>query len=697
MTLEDLAAQGPNLALHLDERALSKITSDCLEGYERDKASRSEWEADFDNAMKAIRGEKQPKNFPFDGCANFSYPLITTACMQFNANAYPAVVNGEQVVKGLVTGPDPDGAKQARADRVSEHMSFQLLEEMPEWERETDALLLHLPAAGMAFRQYTWDAGYERPRSEFISAKHLVVNQNCRDLESVPLITKEFERYPYQISEAMADGLYRREDISWEGEGEAQQSVQCMLECHFRADLDEDGYPEPYVGVIHKESQKLLSIKPGFWPEDVRRNEAGEVVSVRRRSWFVPYEFIPDPEGGFYGVGFGRLLRSHSDIIDTILNQLIDAATLQNAGGGFIGNGVRLDGGNLTIEPGEWKMLPVSGQALAQNLIPLPAPGPSASLFQLLGLIVESGKDIAQIKDVLTGETNPTVQPTTLMALIEQGMKVFNAIYKRCYRGLKAEFNIVFDLNSAYLPEEAYFRVSDDPKAVKRADYNRKDLDVRPVSDPAVVTGPQKLAKAQFLAGYQDDPAMDGVAIRKRIFEAAQIPDSAALFKKEGEPDPQMRMAQEAAAGELAKQKAENDNKDADTKKKLAEAEQVALENEELRRRLAEQDMTYGHAQAALEADLAGELGGVGDPPGDEAGLAGPEGPVGVDPAGVDPGLLGAGDGIDAGPVGTLVPEGQGPDGGGIVGLEPDGGPASGVGGPEQPLNPAEILEEPVQ
>jgi chaperonin GroES len=94
--------------------------------------------------------------------------LITTASTQFAARAYPAIVNGRSVVKGVIVGEDkgepqigpdgtpvlqgdpqnpqpvwdvPPGAKRIKADQIGEHMSWQLLDEMPEWEPETDQLL----------------------------------------------------------------------------------------------------------------------------------------------------------------------------------------------------------------------------------------------------------------------------------------------------------------------------------------------------------------------------------------------------------------------------------------------------------------------------------------------------------------------------------------------------------------------------
>jgi chaperonin GroES len=71
--------------------------------------------------------------------------------------------------------------------------------------------------------------------------------------------------------------------------------------------------------------------------------------------------------------------------------------------------------------------------------------GPSPVLFELLGFLVEAGKEIAAVKDVLTGDQKASNVPaTTTLALIEQGLKVFTAIYKRVHRALKSELNKLY-------------------------------------------------------------------------------------------------------------------------------------------------------------------------------------------------------------------------------------------------------------
>jgi chaperonin GroES len=119
---------------------------------------------------------------------------------------------------------------------------------------------------------------------------------------------------------------------------------------------------------------------------------------------------------------------------------LIDAGHLQNAGGGFIAKGLSMNAGAVRFTLGEYKAVNVTGSDLRDSIVPFPAPGPSPVLLQLLGLMIEAGKEISAVKDVLTGDQQQhNVPATTTLALIEQGLKTFTAIYNRVHLALKAE------------------------------------------------------------------------------------------------------------------------------------------------------------------------------------------------------------------------------------------------------------------
>ena len=127
--------------------------------------------------------------------------------------------------------------------------------------------------------------------------------------------------------------------------------------------------------------------------------------------YYTKYDFLPNPDGGIYGIGFGQLLRPINEAVNTTLNQLIDAGTLQNTGGGFIGKGLSMNAGAIRFQMGEYKVVNVPGGSVRDNIVPLQFPGPSPVLFNLLGTLIEAGKEVASIKDVLTGENSSPNTP----------------------------------------------------------------------------------------------------------------------------------------------------------------------------------------------------------------------------------------------------------------------------------------------
>jgi hypothetical protein len=54
-----------------------------------------------------------------------------------------------------------------------------------------------------------------------------------------------------------------------------------------------------------------------------------KVVKVKPIEYFTQYRFIPDPEGGSMGLGWGILLGPMFDSINTNIRQLIEAGTRQ--------------------------------------------------------------------------------------------------------------------------------------------------------------------------------------------------------------------------------------------------------------------------------------------------------------------------------------------------------------------------------
>jgi chaperonin GroES len=564
----------PNIAKMLlddedGEEDLAEIAQNVDRKYEIDKKSRSEWEEATKRAMDIALQVRKPKNYPFDGAANIKYPLVTVAALQFGARAYPAIVDGLRIVKAQVVGNDSGvpikddngdpkvdplsqeplwikkpGEKRAKADRVSKHMSYQLLNEMVEWEEDTDVLLHHLPIVGCAFRKVWRSETLGRNKSEMVPAKHLVVNNKCRSLDEAPAVTHEVYIYPQDIEERKLSGVWLDVDLPCPASDadNDEDAPHLFLEQHCFLDLDEDGYKEPYIVTVHKESCCVVRIVANYSLDKVKDN-GKRVIFIPKEQYFVKYSFIPDPQGGFYDIGFGQLLESLGETIDTTINQMLDAGHLQNAGGGFIGTGIRLKkGGQIRISPGKFEQIETTGK-IGDQVHLHQFQGPSAVLFNLLGMMVDAAKDITAVKDILTGDTNGQTQTaTTTLAMIEQGLKVFTAIYKRIYRALKHEFKLLFELNAKHIDEKAYYTFNDEQEVVEKSDYDLASMDVCPVADPKMVTDMQRMTHAQLLMQIAEHPAFgplqDPREALRRVYEAAGTEEPDKLIMKQQGPAP---------------------------------------------------------------------------------------------------------------------------------------------------------------
>ena len=596
-----------NIADDLDADELGRIGDATVREYELDLATEKDWREDYKKACELALQVAEAKNYPWKNAANIKYPLLTTAAMQFAARAYPAIVSSSNMVKAKVNGQDKDGQKRQRGERISRHMSWQLLQEMPDWEEGTDKLLHILPIAGMCYRKTYFAPDLGRNCSELVEPDKLVVNDGVKSLDTAPRITHEIEVYPQEMEERFRGGTYKRIEPG-PADGSDEDAPHDFLEQHRSLDLDDDGYKEPYIVTVHRDTAQVVRIVANFRAQGITIDNKGGIVRIERDLYFTKFGFVPNPSGGFHDIGFGYLLRPINEAVNSTINQLLDAGHLANVGGGFIGAGARLRGGSLRFRPGEWKPVDVGGAALRDNLVPLPVKEPSLVLFQLLGLLIEAGKDISSVKDVLTGETQGRNEsPTTTLAMIEQGMQVFTAIYKRIFRALKMEYEKLYRLNSMYLEDgETYFTLLDDPEAVKRDDYAVGDFDITPMADPNMVTNMQRLGRAEFMMQFATDPYFNPLEVRKRLLDAANIEDPEELLVEEAPPDP--GMAAEADKLDIEKRKLALEEFKAQSEAMKRRAEVMKLIAEAEAAEAGPQLEIYKQEAALLEAIVKGSI-----------------------------------------------------------------------------------------
>jgi chaperonin GroES len=649
-----LAQTAGNLADAMTAASLAELGTKVVDEYEKDQAARKEWreiaEEMLEAASQDTKGEE--KSWPWVSASNVNVPLLTIAALQFNARMYPAAIKGDEAVLCKVIGQDngvsmkgPDGhpmvmlngqpvpamvgfqasqqaaaanpdhppsppeiawqispgAKAKRARRVSEYLNTTIFYRMDGWEADTDALLTQLPIVGCAFRKIWFDEE-KGAQSAMVPALRLIVPQDIRSLESSPRITEEVPGiFPHEIKCKQREGYYLDVDLGIPADGDDKPRL--LLEQHRWADLDEDGYDEPYIVTVDKEQRQVLRVEANFAPSDIKWAADGKPARITPGKFYVKYGFFPHPQGKFYDIGLGHLLKKVGATIDTCINQLIDAGNAQVAGGGFIASGLRLQsraGGSVVkFQPGVYRTVEMAGNDLKNAIVERTAPEVSEVTFQVLEFVMGFAKEIAGFKDILTGETASTAPVGTTLALIEQGLQVFNAIAKRFFRSAREEYDLLFQKVGRYGGQalaQDYLGVLDDPDADFARDFADKDMDIRPVSDPSAVTRMQKMAKAEYLSskiGMIASVGGDVKEVVRRSLEAADVEDIDKILPpaKPQPPDP----GQIAQLNNLV---ASTNQKQADADKANADAVLKSIEAAKKKHDLEMQAMHEGAAAA---------------------------------------------------------------------------------------------------
>lgn len=549
-----------NLAANMDERELNKVGSYVVSVFKEDLESRSEWEQQNEEWLKLATQIVEQKNYPWPGAANVKYPLLATAALQFHARAYPALIPDGKVVKSRVFGEDPQNIKKERAERVSDHMSFQLLEENEEWQEDMDRLLYILPIVGTAYKK-TYQSNYTgSPASPLVLPDDLIVNYYAEDFGRA-IKTHRLYQNENEIYELMAIGHYRDVDLPAPERPKAHEGAEDdivglsapmrsthedglsdipyeILESHTWYDIDGDGYKEPYIITVEKQTETVLRIVPRWQAGAEQFADDGSIIRIEPTEYFTAYGFFPNPESKTYYLGFGSLLGPINAASNTILNQLLDAGHLSTLQGGFLGKGIRIRGGKLKFKPGEWKVVNTTGDDIRKNVYPLPVKEPSNVLFNLLGMLIESGERLSSVKDIMVGDNPGQNQPyATTVAVLEQGMKIFVGIYKRLFRALTKEYKKVYRLNSIYLDDQKYFAFFDSEKVqqVGIRDYQMDDMDILPNADPSMISEAHKMMKAESL--LQKKAAglpINTMEVTKRVLQVEGHEELEALMQ----PDP---------------------------------------------------------------------------------------------------------------------------------------------------------------
>ncbi len=542
-----------NLAEYLPDSVLDPLGAELADNYTDYKSSRKEWEKTYTQGLELLGFNYGDRTEPFKGASGATHPVLAEAVTQFQAQAYKELLPAEGPVRTQLIGlSTPD--KEAQAQRVKEFMNYQLMSQMPEYEAEFDQMLFYLPLAGSAFKKVYYDEIMQRAVSKFVPAEDIVVPYTATSLDDCESIIHKVRMTENDLRKQQVGGFYKdiEVDPSYLSETDSEkaqrelegttkgrdQKMFTLLECHVSIDLEgfedlgEDETPTgiklPYIVTLEEGTRKILSIRRNFAAEDIMKDKI---------NYFVHFKFLPGL--GFYGFGLTHMIGGLSRTATAALRQLLDAGTLSNLPAGFKMRGIKMRDEAQSIQPGEFRDVDAPGGNLKDAFMTLPFKEPSATLLQLMGVVVDAGQRFASIADMQVGDGNQQAAVGTTVALLERGSRVMSAIHKRLYAAMKKEFTILGRVFKTYLPPEYPYDVVGGQKQIKQMDFDDR-VDILPVADPNIFSQTQRISMAQTeLQLATSNPELHNqYAIYRNMYEALGVKNIDTILKKPPQPAP---------------------------------------------------------------------------------------------------------------------------------------------------------------
>jgi len=501
-----------NLAENMEDSQLGELTNELLAAYKDDLESRAEWLESYIEGLDLLGTNTDERSEPFRGASGVYHPLLAESATQFQSQAYKELLPPSGPVQTRLIG-EASKEVEAQAQRVKDYMNFMVLDVMEEFDPELDQMLYYLPLSGSTFKKTYFDETLDRPVSKFVPADDLVVAYTESNLQTCGRFTHVINMSYNDLRKLQVSGFYKDIEIIEDeqaDENESKTKIQDMtgfkrssqtsdmvtiLEMH--VDLDLEGYEDedkdgeatgiavPYIVTIHEETMDILAIRRNYKEDDPKKQK------IR---YFTHYKFTPGL--GFYGFGLIHMIGGLTKSATSILRQLIDAGTLANLPAGFKSRGLRVRDDDQPLQPGEFRDVDAPGSSIREAIMPLPYKEPSATLLQMLGVLIESGRRFASVSDLNVGDSNQAAPVGTTVALLEQGTKILSAIHKRLHFAQRQELRILAEVIKNSTPSEYPYQSAGAEATIKASDFDDR-VDVVPVSDPAMFSMSQRITMAQ--------------------------------------------------------------------------------------------------------------------------------------------------------------------------------------------------------
>ena len=520
-----------NLLPDLEAQGLvnsGELAREVIEEYRKNRDSRKTWEDLHSKWVKLYYQLDKPSNPPWPGSSDESVPILTEACNQYHTRMYQGMFANRRLVTARPAGRVSPADTQ-RAERVSLHMTWQLTVLDQNYKREKDRLLLSLPVHGCMFTKTFRDPYLNRNVVRNVRAVDLMMPYGIgpRSIEDIPAKTEVIwttlndtlllEKAEYFSGHGtptnMVQDWINSVDLEIEG-ATGVEEIQgvgdlirpvLLFESHRLMDLDGDGIAEPYIVVVDVESEKTLRIAIRWETDEAGNpNPAPWYDAKRPIEYYTAYHFLENPDG-LLGLGLGHMLGELNKACNRLLREGIDAGCLATVGNhsGFMSNAISgPQGEEVEMALGKFKKINASTDDIRKAIFQFQFPGPNPSMFQFLQLLLSRSDRLGLNTEAVTGQLERTLQPTTILALLEQSNQGFGSVNQRVVSSWGDELRKIYRLNWLHMNPAEYFSVLDISgdmigQEVAREDY-KPDMQIEPSADPMMASDKERLQKAQM-------------------------------------------------------------------------------------------------------------------------------------------------------------------------------------------------------
>lgn len=598
-----------NLAEKIGDDELSRITEELLQGIADDLQSRQEWIEDRALGVKLLGLKIELPNTqgavdgaPVEGMSKVRHPLLLEAVLRFNANARSEFLPTDGPVKIRNDSTSPNTGEDQLANVLEQDFNHYLTTTASEYYPDTDRLLLMTGFGGTGFKKVYTCPLRNRPVSESVDADDLIVNQSATDLANAQRITHRVMMKPSTVKRMQILGVYRdvslgdpipRQADSLQQEEKAQQGLSdsSMLrpgdrereiyECCCELDIagfehkhngKVTGLAIPYVVTIDVSSRQALSIVRNY-DEDTK-----DLPVARER--FVKFSFAPG--FGFYDIGLLHILGNSTNAITAAWREMLDNGMYANFPGFLMQDVAGRQNTNIfRVPPGGAAPIKTNGVPIRDAVMPLPySTQQMPALMQLVENMAETGRRIGGTAEVQVGEGRADVPVGTVMAMIDQAIKVMNAVHKRMHASQAKEFQLLKREFREH-PETFFQRGC---KSKTQWDKDRflaalNNCNLVPQADPNTSSAGQRLMKIVALMQLQQaNPNLyDPIKVHTAALAGIGWPNPEEFFvppAARATPPPQLLQMQAQLKNEATKAGADDKRAQAD----LIEAQATAAE-----------------------------------------------------------------------------------------------------------------------